>query len=398
MAKVVFTPNVQRHVDCPEAEAPGRTVREVLDNVFADNPQARGYVLDDQSALRRHMTIFVDGRMIRDRARLADPVHESQHASMCSRPCQEAEDERHSCWFPPAKACSRSRDGARAMGDRRASISSATMSRLTLTDPRDGRSYAALDHGHFGVKLHRSTANGWEEIAAPAYPPKPEGYEENDMWGRPLNWSTARIWALAAGGADEPGVIWCGTLPGGLFRSTDHGAELGDGPRAVGSSQAQAMDGRRRRPAGHPFDLRRSAQFAGACGSRSRPAASGSPRMPARAGRCAARACAPSMLPPEQTHDPIAQDVHCLAQCRGGAGAHVGAAPQRHLRLLRRGPDLHRDHRRRAVDVRLRGRRASARARTPRGSCPRSRTRSASRAKASWWSRARATAARASTS
>ena len=76
MAKVIFTPNVQRHVACPEAQAPGDTVREVLDNVFADNVQARSYVLDDQSALRKHMTIFVDGRMIRDRARLADPVNE----------------------------------------------------------------------------------------------------------------------------------------------------------------------------------------------------------------------------------------------------------------------------------------------------------------------------------
>ena len=38
---------------------------------------------------------------------------------------------------------------------------------LTLTDPRDGKSYAALDHGHFGVKMHRSTGNGWEEIPAP---------------------------------------------------------------------------------------------------------------------------------------------------------------------------------------------------------------------------------------
>ena len=72
---------------------------------------------------------------------------------------------------------------------------------LALSDRRDGRRYAALDHGHFGVKLHRSTANGWEEIAAPTYPPKPEGYEEHDMWGRPLNWSTARVWALEAGGA-----------------------------------------------------------------------------------------------------------------------------------------------------------------------------------------------------
>ncbi len=77
MAKVVFTPNVQRHVGCPEAMAAGRTVRDVLENVFAANPQARGYVLDDQSMLRKHMTIFVDGHMIRDRTRLADAVSET---------------------------------------------------------------------------------------------------------------------------------------------------------------------------------------------------------------------------------------------------------------------------------------------------------------------------------
>jgi molybdopterin converting factor small subunit len=74
MARVVFTQNIQRHVECPEIEAGGGSVREVLDNVFAANPQARSYVLDDQAALRRHMTIFVDGRAIRDRARLSDPV------------------------------------------------------------------------------------------------------------------------------------------------------------------------------------------------------------------------------------------------------------------------------------------------------------------------------------
>ena len=74
MATVIFTPNVQRHIGCPQTQARGRTVREVLDNVFAENPQARGYVLDDQAALRRHMTIFVDGQMIRDRARLQDSV------------------------------------------------------------------------------------------------------------------------------------------------------------------------------------------------------------------------------------------------------------------------------------------------------------------------------------
>jgi sulfur-carrier protein len=77
MARVVFTPNIQRHVACPDSEAPGKTVREVLEGVFGQNPQARSYVLDDQAALRRHMTIFVDGIMIRDRAGLGDAVGET---------------------------------------------------------------------------------------------------------------------------------------------------------------------------------------------------------------------------------------------------------------------------------------------------------------------------------
>jgi sulfur-carrier protein len=76
MPKVVFTPNIQRHVECPEVSASGATVSEVLANVFASNPQARSYVLDDQGALRRHMSIFVDGQLIKDRARLSDPVSE----------------------------------------------------------------------------------------------------------------------------------------------------------------------------------------------------------------------------------------------------------------------------------------------------------------------------------
>jgi sulfur-carrier protein len=74
MAMIVFTPNIQRHVECPQAKAEGDSVREVLDNVFASNPQARSYVLDDQAALRRHMAVFVDGRAIQDRVRLSDPV------------------------------------------------------------------------------------------------------------------------------------------------------------------------------------------------------------------------------------------------------------------------------------------------------------------------------------
>lgn len=74
MADVVFTPNLQRHVACPRRDAPGATVREVLEAVFADNPRLRGYIVDERGALRRHMTVFVDGRQLVDRERLTDPV------------------------------------------------------------------------------------------------------------------------------------------------------------------------------------------------------------------------------------------------------------------------------------------------------------------------------------
>jgi molybdopterin synthase sulfur carrier subunit len=74
MTRVSFTANIQRHVACPPMDVPGRTVREVLDAVFAQNPRARDYVLDDQGAVRHHMQIFVGGANVRDRAGLSDEV------------------------------------------------------------------------------------------------------------------------------------------------------------------------------------------------------------------------------------------------------------------------------------------------------------------------------------
>ena len=74
MVQVAFTPNIQRHVQCPTTTVTGATVREVLDVLFTANPQARGYVLDEQGSLRQHMVIFINGRPIRDRQRLTDAV------------------------------------------------------------------------------------------------------------------------------------------------------------------------------------------------------------------------------------------------------------------------------------------------------------------------------------
>ncbi|HWI18659.1 MAG TPA: hypothetical protein VNT81_12985, partial [Vicinamibacterales bacterium] len=79
---------------------------------------------------------------------------------------------------------------------------------LTMHDPRSGDLIAALNHGHFGSKLHRSRDGGatWTEIAAPKYPEKPADYQPAvPVEGVAADWSLKLIWALEPGGANEPG-------------------------------------------------------------------------------------------------------------------------------------------------------------------------------------------------
>lgn len=83
-----------------------------------------------------------------------------------------------------------------------------------LRDVRDGALYAVLKHGHFGTKLHRSDDDGrsWQELSAPAFPV--------DAAGGP---TLFQIWTIEAGLAGQPGRLWAGALPAGLFRSDDRG-------------------------------------------------------------------------------------------------------------------------------------------------------------------------------
>jgi hypothetical protein len=88
-----------------------------------------------------------------------------------------------------------------------------------VVDRTAGACYAALRLGHFGVKLWKSGDLGvnWQEVAAPAFPPKPtEGEWKDDA----TPWSVDMIWALEA----APGTLWAGCLPAGLFKSVDGGA------------------------------------------------------------------------------------------------------------------------------------------------------------------------------
>lgn len=74
MATVLFTNALQRFLSAPSAAVDAATVKDALAAVFRSHPALRGYVLDDQGALRRHVAVYVNGDPVKDRAGLSDAV------------------------------------------------------------------------------------------------------------------------------------------------------------------------------------------------------------------------------------------------------------------------------------------------------------------------------------
>lgn len=188
---------------------------------------------------------------------------------------------------------------------------------MVLRDPRDGAIYAALRMGHFGCKMQRSDDGGesWQEVATPAYPtPAPGEGEVVDQFGRTWKVKLDTIWSLSAGHASQPGVIWCGTIPGGLFRSADRGASwqmveslwnhplrkqwMGGGYDAPGIHSVCV----------HPTDPARLAVAVSTGGIWFTSDGGAS-------WEVHTEGMYNEYMPPGERGLPVAQDVHCLVQC-----------------------------------------------------------------------------------
>lgn len=88
---------------------------------------------------------------------------------------------------------------------------------MALSDANTGTVYAALRLGHFGPKLHRKRdGQAWQECVMPAFAAVPGADDSTAP-------AVDQILALETGGADQAGVLWVGTIPGGLFHSDDAG-------------------------------------------------------------------------------------------------------------------------------------------------------------------------------
>ncbi len=55
-----------------DTAAHGSTLGEVLKEIDSNYPGIRSYIVDEQGSLRRHVNIFIDGKLINDRTKLSD--------------------------------------------------------------------------------------------------------------------------------------------------------------------------------------------------------------------------------------------------------------------------------------------------------------------------------------
>ena len=79
MPSVTFTRHLQRFFPSLEVdglEVSGTTVAEVVRALDERHPGLASYLVDERGALRKHVNVFVDEVLVRDRRALSDAVPE----------------------------------------------------------------------------------------------------------------------------------------------------------------------------------------------------------------------------------------------------------------------------------------------------------------------------------
>lgn len=174
-----------------------------------------------------------------------------------------------------------------------------------LPPDAQGRMLAALNLGHFGVKLHASADAGatWAETTTPAYPPQPEGAPGPA-------WTLQQVWVMERAG---PRVL-AGTLPGGLFVSDDGGATWAlNRPLWDEPSRPEWFGGGYDTPGIHsicPHPAHAGEWLLGvSCAGVWHTADAG------HSWALRAQGMRGAYMPPERQDEQVVQDPHCIARC-----------------------------------------------------------------------------------
>jgi photosystem II stability/assembly factor-like uncharacterized protein len=178
-------------------------------------------------------------------------------------------------------------------------------------EKKTGAWFAALNLGHFGVKLKKSVDRGatWEELPCPAFPPKPT---EGEWASDETPWNVSHIWALES---DGQGALWAGCMPAGLFRSRDGGQSWQMMEALWFNEKRKAwIGGGNDYPGLHTIiidpDNPKKISVAISCGGLWTSADDGATWRNFGKGQIA------SFMPPEAADDPNAQDPHRVDMCK----------------------------------------------------------------------------------
>lgn len=207
-----------------QVDVAGADAGEVLRRLESDHPRLRGWVLDEQGRLRRHVSVFVNDRQSGLEAPVApgDRVHVVQ--SISGGALAEPDDGDGRPELPDlervvelAEVLVGTKKGLYVLRGRRGGPMEVSVREFAgqvveyaTFDPRSGLYYAAVTHGQHGPRIFLTDdpAGDWEQAEGPAFPADTEAAVE-------------RIWTVVPG--EEEGVMWAGVAPAALFRSADGG-------------------------------------------------------------------------------------------------------------------------------------------------------------------------------
>ena len=74
MAYLEFAPALQRHAAAPPINAPVNSLQALFAAAFEQQPALQSYVFDEQGCVRKHVAVFLNGRLLHDRKRLDVPL------------------------------------------------------------------------------------------------------------------------------------------------------------------------------------------------------------------------------------------------------------------------------------------------------------------------------------
>ena len=326
MPRVAFTANLRRHREAPVAEAEGATVREVLDRVFGEDPLLRSYILDEQGRLRRHVNVFVGGRMVADRRALERRGGAGGRDLRAAGAFGRVSDGGRTACGDPQGALRLPHgagrlDGRAAGVPRRAGVGGARATRATARSmPRSTSGISAAS-----CTARTTAGRAGRSCPAPAYPAE----EAADAPALEM------IWTLAAGGRTRRGRSGPGRCRAGSSSAATAGRagrwwrRSGRGRSARSGSAAATII-----PGIHsilvdPRDADRltvGVSCGGVWKSDDRGAS----------WRLAGKGLRAAYMPPERAYDAHIQDPHLIAACAADAGGGLVPAPQRHVPLDRR--------------------------------------------------------------